>query len=247
MLSIIICTLNEEHYLPMLLDSLNQQEGTVFEVIIMDARSDDDTAGVVKSYQTRTNYPIRFFQLERPGLSAQRNIGVDHAIYHQLLFMDADVVLPRNFIKESLRQVISEKTEVAGTKIYSAETNPMFRLMYWSYSTFYLPIVRLTNPIIHGCSIFATKEIHQKIGGFKKDVTFEDFRYAADAAKFYRPRLLKGVYVKTSARRYYKFNFGEWSELFAAGIYSIFKAGIQGKKNMKRFHENYGKHQLPRY
>jgi glycosyltransferase involved in cell wall biosynthesis len=247
MLSIIICTLNEEHYLPMLLDSLNQQEGTVFEVIIMDARSDDDTAGVVKSYQTRTNYPIRFFQLERPGLSAQRNIGVDHAIYHQLLFMDADVVLPRNFIKESLRQVISEKIDVAGTKIYSAETNPMFRLMYWSYSTFYLPIVRLTNPIIHGCSIFATKEIHQKIGGFKKDVTFEDFRYAADAAKFYRPRLLKGVYVKTSARRYYKFNFGEWSELFAAGIYSIFKAGIQGKKNMKRFHENYGKHQLPRY
>lgn len=247
MLSIIICTLNEEHYLPMLLDSLNQQDEAVFEVIIMDARSDDDTAGVVKSYQTQTNYPIRFFQLERPGLSAQRNIGVDHAMYDQLLFMDADVVLPRGFIKESLRQVISEKMEVAGTKIYSAEINPMFRLMYWSYSTFYLPIVRLTNPIIHGCSIFATKEIHQKIGGFKKDVTFEDFRYAADAAKFYRPRLLKGVYVKTSARRYYKFNLGEWWELFAAGIYSIFKAGIEGKKNMKRFHENYGKHQLPRY
>ena len=247
MLSIIICTLNEEHYLPMLLDTLNQQEGTAFEVIVMDAHSDDNTAGVVKNYQTRANYPLRFFQLERPGLSTQRNVGVDHALYEQLLFMDADVVLPNDFIKESLRQIISEKIEIAGTKIYSAEANPLFRVMYWSYSTFYLPIVRLTNPIIHGCSIFATKEIHRKIGGFKKDITFEDFRYAADAAKFYRPRLLKKVYVKTSARRYYKFNLAEWSELFLAGIYSIFKAGIDGKKNMKRFHENYGKHQHPKY
>jgi glycosyltransferase involved in cell wall biosynthesis len=74
MLSIIICTLNEEHYLPMLLDTLNQQEGTVFEVVVMDANSDDDTAGVVRNYQTRANYPLRFFQLQRPGLSTQRNI-----------------------------------------------------------------------------------------------------------------------------------------------------------------------------
>ena len=247
MLSIIICTLNEEHYLPMLLDSINHQAGTLFEVIIMDAHSDDDTAGVVKNYQTRTNYPIRFFQLERPGIAVQRNIGVDHALHEQLLFLDADVVLPRDFIEESLRQITSEKIEIAGTRIYSAEANPLFRLMYWSYSTFYLPIVRLTNPILHGCSIFATKAIHRKIGGFMKDITFEDFRYAADAAKFYRPRLLKKVYVKTSARRFYKFNFAEWSELFKAGIHSIFKAGIEGKKNMKRYHENSGKHQPPKY
>ncbi|HEX6891778.1 MAG TPA: glycosyltransferase [Chryseolinea sp.] len=247
MLSIIISTLNEEHYLPMLLESLAQQKGTVFEVIIMDAHSDDDTAGVVKRYQNLTNYPIRFFQLERPGISVQRNTGVDHAIYDQLLFLDADVLLPQDFIKESLRQITTENIEVAGTKIYSAEANPLFRLMYWSYSTFYLPIVRLTNPIVHGCSIFATKQIHRKIGGFRKDVTFEDFRYASEAAKFYRPRLLRNVYVKTSARRYYKFNLAEWSELFLAGIYSIFKAGIEGKKNMKRYHENSGKHQLPRY
>jgi glycosyltransferase involved in cell wall biosynthesis len=247
MLSIIICTLNEEHYLPKLLETLNRQEGTVFEVIIMDARSDDNTAGVVKEFQPRANFPIRFIQLDRPGLSMQRNVGVDHALYDQLLFMDADVLLPDNFIKESLRQLSSENIEIAGTKIYSAEQNPLFRLMYWSYSTFYLPIARLNNPIIHGCSIFATKDIHHKIGGFKNNVTFEDFRYAADATPFYRPRLLKKVYVKTSARRYYKFSLADWSELFGAGIYSIFKAGIEGKKNMKRFHENYGKHQRPWY
>jgi glycosyltransferase involved in cell wall biosynthesis len=247
MLSIIICTLNEEYYLPMLLDSLITQEGYQFEIIIMDASSDDDTMGVAKKYQALSKNPIRFFQVARSGLSAQRNEGVEHAAYEQLLFMDADVIVPPGFIKKCLVQINESKIEICGTKIFAAETNPIFRLMYWSYSTFYLPIVRITNPIVHGCSIFATKEIHYKIGGFKKDVTFEDFRYAAEAVKFYRPRLLKNVGVKTSARRFYKFNLAEISELIRAGIYSIFKAGIDGKKNMERFHENYGKHQKPKY
>ena len=247
MLSIIICTLNEEHYLPKLLDTLAIQTGPAFEVIIMDASSNDDTIRVVKQYQATSSYPIRFFQVGRAGLSTQRNKGVEHALYKQLLFMDADVLLPPDFIKNGLKEIEQKNIQIAGTKIYAAETNPIFRLLYWAYSTFYLPIVRLTNPIIHGCSIFATKEIHTKIGGFKKDVTFEDFRYAADAAAFYRPRLLKKVWVKTSARRYYKFNLPEFLELFYSGIYSIFKAGIDGKKNMRRFHENYGKHQKPKY
>jgi glycosyltransferase involved in cell wall biosynthesis len=229
------------------LETIGQQEGTAFEVIIMDARSDDNTAAVVKSYQKQKGFPISFFQLDRPGLSVQRNIGVDHAQYELLLFLDADVLLPRDFIKESLRQITSEGIQIAGTRIYSAESGIIYRLVYWSYSTFYLPIARIKNPIIHGCSIFVTKEIHRQIGGFRSDVTFEDFRYASDAAKFYRARLLKKVYVRTSARRYYKFNLGEWMELFLAGIYSIFRAGIEGKKSMRRFHENYGKHKQPRY
>ena len=247
MLSIIICTLNEEHYLPKLLDSLGQQEEMAFEVIIIDACSDDNTSGIVKDYQARANYPIRFFQFEQRDISMQRNLGAHHASYEQLLFLDADVLLPPDFIKESLKQISSEKILVAGTRIYAAETNLGFRFMYWAYSTFYLPIARIKNPIIHGCSIFTTKEIHDKIGGFKMDVTFEDFRYGADAAKFYRPRLLNKVFVRTSARRYYKFRLPDVSELFLAGIYSIFKAGIEGKKNMKRFHENSGKHQRPKY
>ena len=177
----------------------------------------------------------------------QRNFGADHASYEQLLFLDADVLLPPDFIKESLMQISSEKIQVAGTRIYSAEANFVFRFMYWAYSAFYLPIARLNNPIIHGCSIFTTREIHRKIGGFKTDVTFEDFRYGADAEKFYRPRLLKKVFVRTSARRYYNFRLPEVTELFLAGIYSIFKAGIEGKNKMKRFHENTGKHQRPRY
>jgi hypothetical protein len=89
--------------------------------------------------------------------------------------------------------------------------------------------------------------MHYKIGGFQPDVTFEDFRYSKMAARYFRPVLLKNVYVRTSARRYYNATPREFGELMLSGIYSIFKAGMDGKSFMKKFHENYGKHTEPKY
>ena len=51
MLSIIICTLNEEKYLPKLLDSIASQQGVLYEIIIADSGSDDDTEGVANRYK----------------------------------------------------------------------------------------------------------------------------------------------------------------------------------------------------
>ena len=48
MLSIVICTLNEEQYLPKLLDSIASQQGVNYEIVIADSGSDDDTAGVAE-------------------------------------------------------------------------------------------------------------------------------------------------------------------------------------------------------
>lgn len=248
MLSIIICTLNEEHYLPKLLDTIKKQKTDVpFEVIVVDAMSDDNTAGVVTSYREKTLFPLSLWQLQRPGLSAQRNFGISKATYEHLLFLDADVLLPDDFIGNAMREIRERNIRMAGTRIYSAESSPGFRFTYWLYSATYLPVVRIWNPIVHGCSIFTTKTLNEMIGGFRENITFEDFRYAADAVAFYRPRLLRTAWVRTSARRFYKFEPGAWWELFRSGIHSIFTAGIEGQKNMKRFHENYGRHDRPRY
>jgi glycosyltransferase involved in cell wall biosynthesis len=246
MISLIICTLNEEKYLPMLLDSIDIQEG-VYEVIVVDGNSSDGTVEVVKAFSKRSRQPIRLVTTEHPGLSAQRNKGVEVARYHHLLFLDADVVLPPGFLKESLSQISEKNIPFAGTKIYAAESAAKYRITYWLYSNFYLPLMRFFNPVIHGCSIFTTKEMHYKIGGFQPDVTFEDFRYSKMAARYFRPVLLKNVYVRTSARRYYNATPREFGELMLSGIYSIFKAGMDGKSFMKKFHENYGKHTEPKY
>src|SRR3712207_1321738 len=101
MLSIIIPTLNEEHYLPPLLESLKSQRGQ-FEVIIVDGNSSDRTREVTEEFRKTFDHPLHVIKLEKPNLSLQRNTGVKNSRYDLLLFLDADVILPPGFIEESL-------------------------------------------------------------------------------------------------------------------------------------------------
>lgn len=247
MLSIVICTLNEEQYLPKLLDSIALQQGVTYEIVIADSGSDDDTSGVAEKYRTTRNLPITFVSNKIRNISSQRNIGARTAKFEHLLFLDADVVLPDNFLKEAfLDCILKNNIKLAGTKIYATEKNLKYRFMYWNYSNLYLPLLRLFKPAMHGCSIFSCKEIHEKVGGFNENMIFEDYKYGVDALPFYKAKLLKGVYVKTSARRFYNATFRSSMELFLAGIYSLFRAGIKGKY-MKEYFKTAGNHSAPKY
>ena len=246
MVSIVICTLNEERYLPKLLDSIRLQKGIIYEIVISDAGSEDKTAEVAQQYLS-LGMPIKFIALDNlKNISVQRNIGADAAQYEQLLFLDADVVLPENFLQKAMNEIQKKNIKVAGSRIYAAEKNIYYRMLYWNYSIFYLPLLRIFKPAVHGCCIFSTKEIHHKIGGFHDGVIFEDYKYGVDAAPFYRSKLLKSTAVKTSARRFYNATFRSMVELFLAGIYSLFKAGIKGKY-MKGYFKLSGKHSAPKY
>ena len=248
MISIIICTLNEEYYLPKLLDSLWLQTAEFpYEVLVVDAGSTDDTEGVVRKYQNMVSFPLRFVAFNQRGIARQRNEGAQVAKYEQLLFLDADVVLNEQFLETAVAQINAKKLPIAGTKLYAAESSKAFRAVYSFYSNIYLPITRWFNPVIHGCSIFVTKKMHNQIGGFKEGILFEDFRYGADAAKIFRPVLLRGdAYVRTSARRFYNFSPRAVGELVAGSFYSFFKAGIDQSK-MTTYEQNTGNHAAPRY
>lgn len=248
MISLIICTLNEEQYLPKLLDSIGLQTTKFpYEVIVVDAGSTDKTATVVQEYQKTSTYPLRFVAFNQRGIARQRNEGANQAKYEQLLFLDADVVLNKAFLETAMQQIEAKNLPIAGTKLYAAENSLGFRSVYAFYSNIYLPITRLFNPVIHGCSIFVTKTLHNQIGGFKEGILFEDFRYGVDASKIFRPPLLRGdAYVRTSARRFYNFSPKAVGELVAGSFYSFFKAGIDQSK-MTTYNQSTGNHDAPRY
>jgi glycosyltransferase involved in cell wall biosynthesis len=248
MLSIIICTLNEALYLPKLLDSLALQTADFkYEVLIIDAGSTDNTEGVAGLYKNNAPYPLRFVAFNQRGIARQRNHGAQLAQHNQLLFLDADVVLNPEFLSTAMAQIQQKNLLIAGTKLYAAEPSMGFRAIYSFYSTIYLPVTRWFNPVIHGCSIFVTKALHDKIGGFKEGILFEDFRYGSDAAAFFRPPLLTGkAYVRTSARRFYHFSPKALAELVSGSLSSFFKSGIDPAK-MLMYEKMTGNHDAPRY
>lgn len=89
--SVIIPTLNEEKFLPLLLDSLVLQTNKNFEVIVVDGKSKDETINVARSYQKKLS-SLTIISSKR-GLPLQRNVGADAATGSWLAFVDADTVL----------------------------------------------------------------------------------------------------------------------------------------------------------
>ncbi|PIV12587.1 MAG: teichoic acid biosynthesis protein, partial [Candidatus Nealsonbacteria bacterium CG03_land_8_20_14_0_80_36_12] len=97
MLSIIIPTLNEEKYLPSLLEEIKKQNFSDYEIIVADGGSEDKTVKIARNYGCK---------IVKGGLPAKgRNEGAKIAEGDILLFMDADnIFLPENFLKNLLEE-----------------------------------------------------------------------------------------------------------------------------------------------
>jgi glycosyltransferase involved in cell wall biosynthesis len=95
--AVIIPCLNEEKFLPNLLDCLLEQSQVPVEVIVADSGSDDKTIEVAKSYAHKLSVQITK-ATRTPG--AARNAGAKMAGSEYLLFIDADITLPTDFIQE---------------------------------------------------------------------------------------------------------------------------------------------------
>lgn len=112
-LSIIILCKNEEEYIGRLLKSLVFQTYKDFDVIISDADSTDDTLLVVKMYKKYLDIKIVSGGLPSVG----RNNGAKSTDSDILLFIDSDVELPENMIKDSVEKFSKKKLHLLTTYI----------------------------------------------------------------------------------------------------------------------------------
>ena len=101
--SIIIPTLNEEKFLPKLLDSLIAQSDKDFEVIVVDGASVDKTEEVAQSYSKRVPN-LSIVRAGKAGVSYQKNLGAARAVGEWVAFVDADVIFP--YKEESAKSLV---------------------------------------------------------------------------------------------------------------------------------------------
>ena len=224
MLSIIIPTLNEQDYLPLLLAEIKKQAFEDYEIIVADANSSDDTVKIAKSFGCK---------VARGGLPAKgRNQGAKIASGDLFLFIDADaLVLPDGFLNELAKKFENKNLDVASFPIYP-QGNIIDKIFYGTHhlwaklSQGFLP--HATNVIL------VKKEIHQAINGFDERVKFaEDHDYVRRAGKHGKFEFINIKPVLVSARRfkkdgrfmtYLKYVLAEFWMLFFGSIKSdIFK------------------------
>lgn len=198
MLSIIIPTLNEEKYLPPLLESIKKQGFFDYEVIISDAGSKDQTIEIARKHNCR---------VVPGGLPAKgRNEGAKCAKGEILFFLDADTILPANFFKKALDEFRSRELEIASFCLIPLPKNAITSFFL---NIFYnQPIVLLESALPHAATgILIEKNLFERNGGFDEDVKLaEDHYMARRAIKLFKARfgIIKSTEIFVSDRRFKK-------------------------------------------
>ncbi|MDI3496151.1 MAG: hypothetical protein PWQ35_172 [Patescibacteria group bacterium] len=203
MLSIIIPTLNEEKYLPRLLESIRRQSFSDYEIIVSDAGSTDKTefvakeAGVIFILSNKIKHP-----------SYQRNAGARVAKGDILLFLDADSQLPENFLIKAMGEF--KKRNLTGAGFYiKFNPNRFYYNFYSGISNFICFCKQWGNyPVAVGAGLMSFKNSHDIISGFDPEVRLaEDYDYCYRLSKVGKFRMIKGVRLLYSARRIEKEGF----------------------------------------
>lgn len=110
LVSIIITTKNEGDVIIKLLKSIEKQTYKNYEVLLVDNNSTDKTVKIAKK-----NIRIKIYQYG-PERSAQRNFGAKKSKGDYLLFLDADMILAPNTVKECL-DAIRKSNKVGAIEI----------------------------------------------------------------------------------------------------------------------------------
>ncbi|HUQ85178.1 MAG TPA: glycosyltransferase [Candidatus Limnocylindrales bacterium] len=164
LVSVIITTKNSESTIKSCLSSIKNQNYSNLEIILVDNNSTDHTSKIAQKY-------TKLIFNKGPERSAQRNFGAKKAKGKFLLFVDSDMELSKNVIKDCVEKYITNSHNAAGVVI----PEKSFGNSFWAKCKalereFYLGLDWIEAPR------FFSKEIFEEIGGYdEKQTGTEDF------------------------------------------------------------------------
>ncbi|AMD17039.1 teichoic acid biosynthesis protein [Methanobrevibacter sp. YE315] len=192
--SIVIPTYNEEEYLPILLDSIKEQDFDDYEVIVADANSTDKTKEIAESYGC--------IVVEGGMPAVGRNNGAKAAKGDILIFLDSDLKLTEDYLRDVLYEFQMERLGIAITQMKPL-SNKVEDKLFHEFANYFMISVENIKPHGAGCyGIIAKRSLHEKCNGFDESLTFgEDTDYIERLAKIERFKVLRNAKIGVSTRR----------------------------------------------
>jgi glycosyltransferase involved in cell wall biosynthesis len=190
MLSIVIPSFNEEKYLPFLLDSIKKQE-IKCEIIIADSSTK-------KINQLAKKYKCKLVKGANPAKA--RNNGAKIA-KHDILFLDADVIIPDGEINNFLIKIKEKNLDYATCRVvpYSKNLHHKFVYMLKNYGN------RIFPNHVSGQCLFVKKTLLEKVKGFDEFVIMgEEHELAQRLSKSGKGKFFMDVFVYNFPRRHEK-------------------------------------------
>lgn len=170
--SIVIPTLNEEKFLPKLLNDLSKQTEKNFEVVIVDGKSNDQTIKKAKNFENKLK--LRVIYSGKRNLCYQRNLGAKKSFGDYLVFMDADIMIYKSYLSV-LKEAIKKNSYLFLTTYQLPDTNDQINIFLSQMANYGLEILKIINKqMAPGYNFVVYKNIFIKIGGFNEKTTFSE-------------------------------------------------------------------------
>ncbi len=194
--SVIVPTWNEEKCIEACLKSIkSQRTSIVYEIVVCDANSRDKTPEIARRYADK----IVTVDIHSPGIS--RNKGAEQAAGRYLVFVDADTVLPPDYLDKVIGKFDHDPGLLGFSAgfIFSKRTDKLVftEKITNSYLSF-RDRAGLTTLV--GFNIAVRKDAFNEVNGFR-DVPLEDGEFSIRLRKSCKIRYFTDFYVVTSSRR----------------------------------------------
>lgn len=187
LISVIIPSLNEEHNLPILLESLGRQTDRNFEVVVNDSGSEDRTREFAQTLAPKLP-ALNFLTHKTKNVSEARNHGASLARGQWLIFFDADVEVEEGFVAGVRKHMESGRLDVF--TVWNRPKNSNFRgKMALATVNAAMTLFQRIKPAANGPCIIMRKTLFESLKGFDDTIVFgEDFdiiqRAAGKGARF---------------------------------------------------------------
>jgi len=230
--SIVVPALNEETMLPRLLDSIKAQDFDSYEIIVADAHSTDKTREIAAAYGCR---------IVDGGLpAAGRNAGAAAAQGEFLFFLDADVVLPKGFLRNVYDEMQDRYFDLATCEIRPLSDYRLDRVVHRIINLAVLLNLRM-DPKAFGFCIFVTRRLFRRVGGFDETIyVAEDNDFVKRASEFCTLRYLRSAHIRVSIRRFEKEGrFAYMKKGIKLNLYRTFIGEIRNEEVVKYEFDNF--------
>jgi len=164
LVSVIIPTYNSERTIEKCLESIKKQTYKNIEIIIVDKGSKDKTVEIAKKYTDKV------FVINAKERTEQKNFGLKVANGKYVLFIDSDMYLETNVIRECV-EICENDVKVGGVCIPVKDIG----------KSFWVNVIAFERELYKGSGImeaarFLRKDLVEKVGGFEEDIIFlEEF------------------------------------------------------------------------
>lgn len=229
--SIIIPTLNEELYLPRLLQNLSKQTLRNFEVIIVDGESEDNTVRLAKQFIDKLPV-LNIMTTSKRNSRYQRNLGAKKARGKFLVLLEADVQIIPEFLEKIYSFISSRQTSFLTTRLATDSSGTIDKLMIIIANRLIRLAKIIGKPFAGGFNTIVRRDIYHRVKGYREDLAIsDDHDFAVRVCQAgYELTILKDPHIISSFRRYESSGMFSVLWIYAkANFYFLFKGPVLAK------------------